>query len=227
MNRGQIREEARILLAEVTKSASYFEDSDLNHFINEGIHDICMTGLVYESVSTISVTSGVTAYSLPSDFIRANVVLDPNGNSLTPINPSDLGRYFKAADTTNVTPAYWYVWGNDIYLVPTCAGTGAGNYPLYYYALDSDLASDTSSPNFPTRYHKYLVLFVCYRALMKARQWNDAYGFALEYSKALNVTIDRYVARFPAEFRVSGILPPLTTTATPAQVVSQTQTPSR
>lgn len=210
MNRGQIRDEARVLLAETTKSASFFEDADLNYFINEAVHDICMAGLVYEKTETLAVTVGTISYAVGSDHIKTSLVIDPNSKTLTPINPSDLGRYYASSDVTNVTPMYWYNWGVNIYLYPACAGTGAGNYTHYYYAYDSDLAADSNSPAFPTRWHKYLVLFTCYRALMKARQFNDAVGFALEYTKAIGVAVDRYVTRFPEEYRVSGILPKLT-----------------
>src|SRR5487761_2694787 len=97
-----IRSEVRVLLAEKTSSASFFVDTDLNFFINQAIHDICLAGLVFEKVANLTVVAGTASYSLETDHIRTAAVIDVNGKALTPINYADLGRGFTVSATNTV-----------------------------------------------------------------------------------------------------------------------------
>ena len=205
MNRGEIRDEARILIAEVSKSAGFADDTDLNTFINQAITDICIVGLVYEKSETINVTQNTSAYSVASDWIQTRNVLDQNDVALTPVHPTDIGRYYQPSGSTTY-PYYWYNWGSYIYLKPTYTGTSSINYTHQYYALDTALTSDSSSPNLPSKYHRLLSVFCAYRYFMKVRAFNEAMMFLQDYTRALNTALDRYIARFPAPLRVTGVL---------------------
>ncbi len=103
MNLLEIRTETRRILAEKSLTLSYVIDTDLNKFINEGIKDICIRGLIYEVTSTITVTTGVATYTLPYNFIPTkdedhliSTIAVYNGSikALTPIRARELGKVF-------------------------------------------------------------------------------------------------------------------------------------
>lgn len=201
-------QEARVLLSEITASASFYTDADLFVFANEGLYDMCVEGLVFEKFNTLTVVAGTEAYTPQDDWVKTAAVFDASGNALRPINPTDQGRYYSPGGT-NLIPLYWYDWAGKIYLKPTALGTGAGAYPYLYYALDVTLVT-TFAPVIRAKFHRALIPFICARALMKARQFQDAAVFMADYARMLGLSVDRLVSRFPPAYAVSGIVPQIT-----------------
>lgn len=213
--------EARTLLAEITASASFYTDADLTYFANQALYDACVFGLVFEKLGSLSLTTGVDYVAAPDDWVKTKDVFDHNGNALRPIHPADQGRYYALPVGADVVSLYWYDWGVNIYLKPTPVFLLTRTHAFYYYALDVALTG-SNAPNIPSKYHRALIPFMCYRALMKARQFQDAAAFAQEYARMTNTNVDRLIMKFPMAYAVSGVVPIITSGgATPVTQVPQ------
>lgn len=105
MNLLELRTEIRRILAETSVTASYFSDTDINKFINEGIKHMCIEGGVYDLTKTTLILTGIAAYTLPLNFLTAKSLLNPYGVPLDLIQPNEIGgRYIITGK-----PLYFYI----------------------------------------------------------------------------------------------------------------------
>lgn len=199
LNRSEIRNEIRRLLAESSISASYFSDADINAAINAGIKDICIVGRVYEKSATISVTTGDPTYDLASDFLEIKAVYDaaaPGGNLLDRIEPEHVNRLFIVTGD----PLYYYIFNKggatdfEITFVdtPTTGGGGTGTYQYKYYALDADLTADTgagSTPAIPEEFHRSLAYYAAFQMALKGKDVGQASAFYAMYASSANIIL--------------------------------------
>jgi len=94
MNRLEIKNEARRVMAEKSTTASYADEEDLEKWINLGMKDMCSKGKVYERTVTATISDGVADYTLPWDFIDMSVILTNNKIPLDKITPDLRSRIF-------------------------------------------------------------------------------------------------------------------------------------
>ena len=255
MNLLSIRTNSQTLYAEKSTSISYITTTDWNQFINEGIKDMCTRGLIYVISKTATITTGVSTYTLPHNFLQAKSLMNASNVNLMEIHPSFRGglyivagyplyyylsqtslTYTVRADSTDyalgdyVIPAvangYIYeclvagtsgvaapgyslypgssftdgtitwicrelfnkLWYFTLVDTPTTAGAGTGVYTLVYFAIDEGLYVDTAAPNFPLGKHHILCYFACYKAAIKAKNFDLAALFFNEYLAGLGLT---------------------------------------
>ena len=94
MNKLEIRTETRRLLAETTANSSYFSDTDINKFIDDGIKDMCIKAGVYQKTLSITVATATAAYKMPWDFLDVVSLRNADGVPLDGISPDAAGRVY-------------------------------------------------------------------------------------------------------------------------------------
>lgn len=75
----------------------------------------------------------------------------------------------------------------NLYTTPTTAGGGIGTYTVYYNAIDEGLYTDTDTPNIPPNKQHYLILYACFRCAMKAKDFQLASAYLIDYSRGLGL----------------------------------------
>jgi hypothetical protein len=196
MTRLEIRDQARLILAEKVASMSYATDIDLNTFIDDGIIDICMKAKVFQIRDyPVGVSDGVASYPLADDFIEMVSVQNANGIPLDVITPAQIGRVYLIPGL----PIYYYIFGPSlsglIYLsqsitlvdTPTTVGGGTGYYKLDYIALAGPLLDDTAEPTFAVKYHINLAIYAAHRVALKAKNSQLSIGLLAEYAANLGL----------------------------------------
>jgi hypothetical protein len=108
--RDRVRQRANVV------SDNHVTDDELNDLINECITEnwdllvSCAPPDFYASTTTISVSSGTSAYSLPSDFYRLRAVQVQEGNDeyrpIGPIQDAEIQRYRTPDATSTVRMRY-------------------------------------------------------------------------------------------------------------------------
>jgi len=152
MNLLELRTEIRRILAETSVAASYFSDTDINKFINEGIKHMCIEANVYDLTKVTTVLTTIAAYILPLNFLTAKTLLNPYGIPLDPNQPNEIGGrylitgkplyyYIRQATLTRYTRQNSTVYLLNDILIPivvngymyevTTAGTTGGTPPTY------------------------------------------------------------------------------------------------
>jgi hypothetical protein len=105
MNLLEIRTEIRRLLAEGSTSLSYVTDKDLNKFINEGIKDACIKGLIFNLTKTLTITTATPSYQLPFNFLKMISLQNSSNIPLISISPNERNlRYLITGK-----PLYYYI----------------------------------------------------------------------------------------------------------------------
>lgn len=102
MNRGAIRDLARVLLSEPT--ASYWSDSELNNYINYGLEDFCNQTEVLEGIYTDSQVQYQADYSWPTNCIKIKQIEVIKGNSVYLMEPEDLQEHYTGIVKTTSSP---------------------------------------------------------------------------------------------------------------------------
>jgi hypothetical protein len=97
MNLLEIRTDSRRLLAEKNILLSYYDDPDMNKFINAGVKHMCIEAGVYEKTISVSVSHNVSDYFLPLDFLAMKVVMNHKGTQLDPLAPQQVGGVYMIA----------------------------------------------------------------------------------------------------------------------------------
>ena len=162
MNRSEIRTRCRTILAQTVAAASYYTDDEINQFINDGIEDACIKAEAYTKAQTIMVTTGVSSYYLPLDFLKPRSFLNASGSSLDRIELEDLGRVFIG----NTKPISYYLkpmqvtfgvrLNSNAYIAWPTTASHSSTIVLpstangYLYECTYPGTSDSSAPTFST-----------------------------------------------------------------------------
>ena len=154
MNLLELRTETQRILAEKSSTAAYQTPTDINKFINEGIKDICIKGLVYQRTKTLPVISSVASYTLPLDFIKVITLNNQNGVSLEPMSPDLTGRiyivagkplwyYISQTSITTYVRADLTVYSAETFLTPSTANG-------FMYEVVTSGITGAAAPTYPT-----------------------------------------------------------------------------
>lgn len=183
----EIITDVRVRLDEV--SASFWDDSDIRRWINQGLRDVARRCEVLQGSTTVAAVAGTQTYALPTDAIRIyRVEFSPDGDDgvhelqYEDYNNADAlwGRY---KTITQADPYIYTMWGfppslnMTVYPTPSQAGT----FTVYYYKLPTELAVTTTDDedtevDLPAGWEDVIVSYVEYHALRKDRNpaWQEA-----------------------------------------------------
>lgn len=142
-------EEIRVRLDET--SAGFFRDADLRRFLNEGIRDVARKAQWKRASTTVPAVAGTQTYVLGTDIIQVyRVEFTPTGSSQRiSLEYRDLNQMdvvWGINSTSQGMPDYWTMWSANpytLYLAPVPAL--AGTITIYYYAMPTDLATNTDT----------------------------------------------------------------------------------
>lgn len=193
----ELRTELRNRLDE--SSARFWEDTELNTYINRGLKDVGRrTETLLTYVTDIMVTAGFPKYPLPNDVLRIHRV------EFVPVNTTDtypvearshqeMDQYWGVRQSiTQSYPNFYVLWGItgidaslQLYPVPS----QAGQLNIYYYRVPAELTSDSQEAEIPAGWDDLVVLYAEYEAMRKDRdpRWQDAKQL---YETGLSTMID-------------------------------------
>lgn len=170
-------------------SARFWQDGDLNQWINEAARDIARRTETLEDVALINSVGGTQQYTLTSSTLRVYRVEwcrdgDSVGTIRMPLEYKDFGSmdsvWWTAQSTSRGDPFWYTLWGFPpslaLKVYPTPDVTVTGAFKVYYYRVPA-AASGDSDPVEVAEGWKDLIDDYCeFSALRKDGdpRWQDA-----------------------------------------------------
>ncbi len=132
-----------------------------------------------ESTVNFSVGADDATYALPATALKIKKVkLD--GKSLEPITLEESDKFGSTGKS-----GYYYVWANEITLVPTPTQGGTNNLKVWYTRKPAALTLTTDIPEVPETYHEDIVRF----ALARAKELDEENAAAANLMAEFDVRI--------------------------------------
>lgn len=179
-----VRTRVRTALEETT--ARFWQDSNLDAWINDALRDIARRAEVIQSFNTsVTIVAGTAKYTLPTNVIRVHRV-EFKPSSQTSIYPLEASSYqsmdamWGVNQAASGKPSYYVLWGMppslqmQLYPVPSEAGL----LNLYYYRLPAVVASDADVLECPEGWDDAIVDYCEAQAKRRDhdQSWSEAYS---------------------------------------------------
>lgn len=171
----QIRDNIRLIIKDTDSSRRRYSDAQLLSMINEGQKDVSNSTWIVSKSTTISLVSGTTYYSIPSDVIEITRLTREfkyiDETSLTKLDSDAIGSAWELIGGTPVDYFQDSTRIDQIGITPFPNTTSStGTLRLQYIAQPVDLVLDTDVPfnafNRYLSYHDLIVYYVCTRIFM-------------------------------------------------------------
>jgi hypothetical protein len=168
------REDLRAVLNE--SSPSFYADSDLNNWLNEGARDLSRKAKCLQSKKSITTYPGQQNYAAPTDVVmwhRAEYL--PQGSINT--YPLEYRLYDEMDSVWGVNqqiqqyyPATWTTWAEppNTYVVLFPVPSSGGTLNIYYYRMANAATSDTANLDTPEGWWDLAVRYATWKALFKS-----------------------------------------------------------
>jgi hypothetical protein len=207
-----IRTEIRIAVKDNPTSSTFYRytDTNLNNFINEAQREMVNRTWLSQRVTSYILTSGVTYYNLPTDYIVAQQVYftDKSGSTqdLDEIAQKTLYDFNPAWERDSGQPeSYWISHATTpqnqqsaplrISYIPIPTKTSTGTVTIWYNNIVPNLSSDSHVP-FQNRrhlypYHQALAYHVIYRIKLREVKVDQAGLYQTLYENILQTMKQR------------------------------------
>lgn len=153
----------RVLLAE--PNALFFGDDEMDNWKEQACMDISSKALCYETSEPIALLDDTLEYAKPAGCLRVYACLFEN-KGLHRIHPRQIGH---ASEMKSGPPEFYYDFAGKLGFYPVCDEASEGkNVTILFSKLTDDIC------NIPIEYRLYAILYVLYRALIKARKYASA-----------------------------------------------------
>ena len=153
----------RALLAE--PNAVFFGDDEIGNWKEQACMDISSKALCYETSEPIALLDDTLEYTKPGGCLRVYACLFEN-KGLYRIHPRQIGH---ASEMKSGPPEFYYDFAGKVGFYPVCDEANAEkNVTVLFSKLTDDIC------DIPIEYRLYAVLYVFYRALIKARKYASA-----------------------------------------------------
>lgn len=213
----EIRTEVRLLIKDASTTRQRYTDAQINSFINEGQRDVVNNTWCINKLTTIPLVAGTTFYSFPVDLLAVQRVtregrnlpettllkLDADfSNGAWQSNGGIPQSYYQEAGISgdSLHKLGFYPWPNSV--------SSTGTVVLFYYALPTDMSSDSDTPfNAQYRFLSYsdlLSYFASYRIYLLEGENDKATVYRQEYESRLQVMNQRVGSRPNYNPSVSG-----------------------
>ena len=168
MNRGTIRERARVLLGEPATGGRW-TDAYYNTAINEAQDRVALETKCLKSYAEFTTSAGVCEYDIGEDslddFLDISEVWYFTGTTtyevLECISRDELAfRQSNNRGDTGYPEAYCY---EDRVIEFDCETEVGKTCRVYYYTLPAVLTADTNISRIPTKFHQTLVYYTCWK----------------------------------------------------------------
>lgn len=179
-----VRDRVRVAVEEST--ARFWQNTDLNNWINDALRDIARRAEVIQSFNTsVSIVAGTNKYNLPTNVIRVHrVEFDPTGSSM--IYPLEASTYQQMDSMWGVNqssagnPRFYVLWGMppnlqiQLYPVPSVGGT----LNLFYYRLPATASLDADVLEVPEGWDDCIVDYC--EAMAKRKDHDPTWAEAMQ-----------------------------------------------
>lgn len=196
----ELRTNVRLLIKDASTSRQRYTDTQVNNFINEGQRDVINNTWVITKSTNITLVTGTTYYTLPTDTLaiqrvtkdRRNlpetslIKLDGDSSNGTWENSVGVANsYFQDPSQTDKIGVY--PWPNS--------SSSTGTIKVIYYAVAPVISSDADIPfNGEARfyaYHDLLEYFAAYRVYLLEGEVDKAGLYRQEYESRLTLMAGR------------------------------------
>ena len=194
-----IRTEVRLRVKDSGVSTR-FTDAQIDSFSNEGQRDVVNATWVIKKSTSITLVSGTTFYSLPTDLIAIGRVTWRNRNiyeaTLTKLD-SDFNN--SAWLDTGGPPQKYYQDPTQsdkigIYPFPNSASS-TGTIKINYFSQGTNMSADSDVPfngeNRYISYHDLIIFYDCYRVHLLEGEIDKATLYRQEYEARVLLMRDR------------------------------------
>jgi hypothetical protein len=145
--------------------------------------------------STLSVVAEQQAYPLPADLGRIEaVVSNTKRRRLHEESPSKVWSSYGGVSTFG-EPRSFYVWGNNLHLVPVPSASETDAFTIYYYGSPNLMGSDTATPEFDPRFHVLLAVYAVGLAWQREEEYAKAERAFDEFSDGIDRMARHYLDR--------------------------------
>lgn len=152
------------------------ESSVVDDWINQGIRE---TAAIFDwpwltTTSTITTIADQQAYNMPSDLGRIEVIIDTDSRRrLEEYTPAEMwDRY--GGNFPSAEPSKFFVWGDQIHLVPIPSSGETDALTIYYYGSPTLLNNDSDEPQFDPRFHLLLAEYGIWQAWKREEEYAKA-----------------------------------------------------
>ena len=131
-------------------------DANLNTMINGGLNELSLMfdWPFLQAEGTVTTVAGQINYSLPSNFRKMFVVRDEDRRATpTRLTFQQALNRWGGDPPTGGDASWYYLWNDDICLVPIPSDAESAEYRLYYQKGITELASDADIPEFASEFH--------------------------------------------------------------------------
>lgn len=175
--------EVRNILNEDTPS--YWSDTQITSWIQQGVLDFCTTSLLYMKEDTITLASGTTQYTTSTNSYIDNGIRTIHavydGRALQRVTYEQLHKHNARALGGSTSPNYYFDHydGNTftIYIGPTPGATEDTNTLTVYLASRTDDITDL-----PWEYQPSIWDFAAHKAKFRERQYQESYLYYQKYT---------------------------------------------
>jgi len=170
---GDLRADLRDRLDET--QARYWDDRQLNRWINEGALDMARRAECLPTSTTITAVSGTQSYALPTNLFRAHraTFSADLGVTVYPLEFRDRNEldeiWSTRPQTQQYAPAFAFFdgYGTNATIGLFPIPSAGGQLIVYYYRTPSTAVSDTDALDTPTGWEDLAIQYAEYVALRK------------------------------------------------------------
>lgn len=193
-----IKTEIRIRIKDTDATRRRYSDTQLLNLVNQTQKDVVNLSWIVKKSTSVTLVSGTTYYSLPSDTIAIHRMtfnyrnlpettlqeLDSRFNGGTwATTPGLADRYFQ--DPSQPSTFGVYPWPNN--------SSSTGTVRIIYYAQGTDLSSDSDQPfNGDARYvpyHDLLIYEPCYKVFLIEGETAKSEAYRSYYESRIQILL--------------------------------------
>jgi hypothetical protein len=199
IDRLQIEAEVRRQVQDVSETR--WTDAQLYSIIEMAHIDVVRKSRCLQGTTVYTTYQSTREYTLPSDLLLVERVGFKILNSTSAYEKMERMTLFGLdADRTqwqtegNGKPLEYYIWGNQLGLVPPCSNTYAGNYlKIWYVVSPSSMTTDSSTPfndyKFLYPYHELIIWRAAMICKTEERLFGEAAALENRYYYLLTIMI--------------------------------------
>ena len=168
--------------AETLVESTMMSDADINAIIDQAVRDVStrFNWPFLAKTDTIAFVLNQQEYTLPTDFDRlVAVMVDGTTTKLTEVGPAEYWAAYGDSPPSG-TPAYFFLWANQIFVSPVPTAS-TGGLVLRYFRAPTLMTDDAHVPEFASQFHmilaEYASLHLWHREedFSKARVYEERY----------------------------------------------------
>lgn len=182
---------SRYLLNEAT--ASFWSDTELLTYVNEGQVDIATRALCIQTYDSITLASNTVEYTPSVNYIKVlGAYYVDSAGAKYQLQEKSINESVEAYHET--IPAYYYDFGGKLGVFPPLT-SATTQYVKFFMAMKPTSVGLSDNVTVPAIYDNALIYYVCSKALLRDRQFGKAAYMMQRY----NGELDRFRIDFGGE----------------------------